>query len=135
MLEGVMVDDRLAPRHCRLEEQPSRPSAGVANLLGDVPAAASEETVETLVSASDIRIERIVSHGHASPAGFWYDQPTHEWVLVIAGAARLQFEGEAPFELRAGSHVSIPAHRRHRVDWTDPDQATIWLAVHYGARP
>ena len=81
------------------------------------------------------RIERIVSQGHASPEDFWYDQDQDEWVLVLKGAARLRFEGEEPVEMEPGAHVNIPAHKRHRVEWTTPDEPTIWLAVHYGDQP
>ena len=80
-------------------------------------------------------MERIVSLGHRSPEGFWYDQEANEWVLLIEGAARLRFEGEGPLEMTAGSFVNIPAHKRHRVEWTDPNQPTIWLTVHYGDQP
>ena len=72
--------------------------------------------VETLLGGGVFRLERIVSHGHASPEGFWYDQAEHEWVVVLAGAARLRFEGEEPLELGAGSCVNVPARRRHRVE-------------------
>jgi cupin 2 domain-containing protein len=102
-----------------------------ANLLGGLPASLPEELVQTLLSAPDLRIERIVSRGPASPEDFWYDQDTHEWVLLVRGAARLGFEGEESVEMSAGSFVNIPAHKRHRVEWTDPQQATVWLAVHY----
>jgi cupin 2 domain-containing protein len=79
-----------------------------------------------------VRIERIVSVGHASPEGFWYDQNEDEWVVVLKGAARLMFEGERqPVEMRAGDFISIPAHKRHRVEWTTPNEPTLWLAVHY----
>ncbi len=56
-------------------------------------------------------------------------------MLLVKGAAPLMFEGEEPIDLRPGSFVNIPAHRRHRVEWTDPDQPTIWLAIHYEAGP
>ena len=80
-----------------------------------------------------MRIERIVSTGQASPPGFWYDQDWAEWVLVLSGAAGLEFEGEAaPRRLGPGDCVLIPAHARHRVAWTDAHQPTVWLAVHYG---
>ena len=105
----------------------------VQNLLDGVAAILPEELFETLHRAADFRIERIVSQGHASPEGFWYDQSGHEWVLMVQGAARLRFEGEEVMELTPGSYVNIPAHRRHRVEWTDPEQVTIWLAIHYGA--
>lgn len=90
------------------------------------------ELITTLLEANGVRIERIVSNGHASPDGFWYDQDRHEWVMLVTGAARLCFENET-IEMKPGDHVNIPAHKRHRVDWTTPDEPTIWLAVHYGA--
>jgi cupin 2 domain-containing protein len=108
-------------------------TAGLANLLADLPARLGEEQVTTLLAAADLRIERIVSTGQASPPGFWYDQDEAEWVLLLAGAARLEIEGEpAPRELRPGDCLHLPAHLRHRVAWTDPGTATVWLAVFYG---
>ena len=109
--------------------------AGLMNLFADIPADVPEELIQPLLSTSNVRIERIVSLGHASPAGFWYDQGTHEWVLLVQGAARLMFEGGEAIDLRPGSFVNIPAHRRHRVEWTDPTQPTIWLAIHCEAGP
>jgi cupin 2 domain-containing protein len=77
-------------------------------------------------------LERIVSTGQATPEGRWYDQERNEWVAVLSGSAGLLFEGEAGIRvLRPGDHVLIPAHRRHRVAWTDPQQQTVWLAIHY----
>src|SRR5687767_14386343 len=103
------------------------------NLLADLPARGSTESFETLLTAAGFRVERIVSPpGHASPPEFWYDQPEDEWVLLLAGAARLTFEGDPePVELTPGSHLHIPARRRHRVDWTDAGRPTVWLAIHY----
>ena len=104
------------------------------NLLADIPSALPQEQIDQLVASPAVRIERTVSRGHASPDGFWYDQDWHEWVSVLAGSAGVLFEGEAaPRTLRAGDHLVIPAHRRHRVAWTDADRDTIWLAVHYRA--
>ena len=108
--------------------------ANLTNLYADIPAELPEEFVETLLGTPGLRIERIVSLGHASPEGFWYDQEASEWVLLLKGAARLRFEGEEPIELRPGAFVNIPARRRHRVEWTDPGEPTLWLAVHYGDR-
>jgi cupin 2 domain-containing protein len=107
----------------------------MTNLFADIPADLPEELVQTLLSASNFRVERIVSLGHASPEGFWYDPEAHEWVLLLAGAARLTLEGEEPIDLRPGSFVNIPARQRHRVEWTDPAQPTIWLAIHYRESP
>jgi len=99
-----------------------------ANLFDDIPTDLPEELVQTILSRPNIRIERIVSRGHASPDGFWFDQEQHEFVVLLQGAARLRFE-DALFEMVSGSFIDIPAHRRHRVEWTTPDKPTIWLAV------
>ena len=81
-----------------------------------------------------LRIERIVSTGQCSPPDFWYDQPEGEWVIVLQGAARLRFADENEARtLQAGDFIDIAPHRRHRVDWTDPTQTTVWLAVFYSA--
>jgi cupin 2 domain-containing protein len=103
------------------------------NLLRDLPDAREAEVAETLFAASGLHVERIVSLGQASPPGFWYDQNEAEWVLLLAGAARLRFEDEgADRVLAPGDHITIAPHRRHRVEWTDPDTPTVWLAVFYG---
>ncbi len=101
------------------------------NLFERVPRRLPEELVDILVQRPAVRVERIVSRGHASAPGFWYDQAEHEWVVVIAGRARLELEGSGEIELGPGDHLNLPAHRRHRVVWTDPDCDTIWLAVFY----
>jgi cupin 2 domain-containing protein len=98
-----------------------------------IPAAADREHFEEVAAGDGVRIERIVSHGHASPPGFWYDQESHEWVMVLAGRAGLELEDEVEIlELGPGDWVDIPAHRKHRVAWTSVDEPTVWLAVHYG---
>ncbi|MBL8441871.1 MAG: cupin domain-containing protein [Betaproteobacteria bacterium] len=108
---------------------PTPPSSG--NLYADIPASGGEETFTPLFSCPGFRVERIVSSGHSSPPGFWYDQAQDEWVSVLQGEALLQFADEAaPRRLAAGDFVCIPAHRRHRVEWTDPDRPTVWLAIH-----
>lgn len=102
------------------------------NLFADLPRQPPQECVTVLAGGAGVRIERIVSTGQASPPGLWYDQDCAEWVVVLSGSAGLLFEGEAgPRILRAGDHVTIPAHARHRVAWTDPERPTVWLAVHY----
>jgi cupin 2 domain-containing protein len=103
-----------------------------ANLLDHLPGDLLEELFTTILETGGIRVERIVSQGHASPPGFWYEQEENELVVVLEGSAGVQFEGDAgPVELRRGSYLSIPARARHRVAWTDPNQKTIWLAIHY----
>lgn len=103
------------------------------NLFDAVVRNASEERTAELLARPGVRIERIVSTGQSSPPGFWYDQDWDEWVLLVSGAAALAFADDAePCRLRPGDHLLIPAHRRHRVAWTDPAQPTIWLTVQLG---
>jgi cupin 2 domain-containing protein len=103
------------------------------NLLDGIPAELTEELFTTIHRAKGVRMERIVSRGHCSPPGFWYDQDEHEWVIVLAGSAAIQFEDDPePVQLQQGSYLSIPAHARHRVAWTSPNERTVWLAIHYG---
>lgn len=102
----------------------------MTNLFSDLPEQLPKELFQVLLSSGSVRIERIVSHGHTSPEGFWYDQDQHEWVIVLKGAATLRFEDRS-LEMRPGDFVNIPAHQRHRVEWTTPGEPTIWLAIHY----
>jgi len=90
------------------------------------------ETIETLFARAGLRIERIVSRGDTSPPGFWYDQDWGEWVIVLAGAADLLIDGEnSARRLGPGDSLDLPAHQRHRVEWTSDNPPTVWLVVHY----
>jgi cupin 2 domain-containing protein len=101
------------------------------SLFEEVPARADIEETAILAELPGARIERIVSTGQASPPGFWYDQDRPEWVIVLAGSAGLMIEGEsAPRILAPGDYIELPPHVRHRVEWTDADEPTVWLAVH-----
>jgi cupin 2 domain-containing protein len=107
----------------------------IANLLTDLPDALAAEQILELLATPNVRIERIVSTGQASPRGFWYDQDWSEWVVVLAGSAMVHFDGEAAARLmRPGDFVAIAAHARHRVEWTDPAVPTVWLAIHHRER-
>lgn len=102
------------------------------NLFENLPTDFTREVFENLSPGHNVRIERIVSFGHASPDGYWYDQVENEWVILLQGQARLRIDGQADaMELGVGDYVNIPAHQRHRVEWTTPGQPTIWLAVFY----
>ena len=102
------------------------------NLFDALPDALSEEAFTTLLETGGFKLVRIVSTGHATPEGEWYDQDEAEWVVLLRGRAALRFEDEAAERvLEAGAFVAIPAHRRHRVEWTDQNEATVWLALHY----
>ncbi|MBI4519494.1 MAG: cupin domain-containing protein [Gemmatimonadetes bacterium] len=102
------------------------------NLFSQPAGPIPEEVVEVLASSAGVRIERIVSQGHASPPGLWYNQAENEWVAVLTGSARLTLrDPDETLDLRDGDYVLIRAHRPHRVDWTQPDRLTVWLAVFY----
>lgn len=104
----------------------------IENLFDDIPAALPQELFHTLAVRDNVRIERIVSEGQATAKGEWYDQTCDEWVILLSGGAGLLFENDvAPRVLKPGDHVMIPAGCRHRVEWTEAGQKTIWLAVHF----
>ena len=102
------------------------------NLFADIPKNLPDELTEIIATNDHIRVERIVSRGHSSPSDFWYDQDENEFVLVVAGEAQLRFENKKELVgMDPGDYCIIPAHERHRVEWTSPDEDTIWLAVFY----
>jgi cupin 2 domain-containing protein len=102
------------------------------NFFSQVPQSLPAEVIEVLLQAESFRLERIISMGQATPVGDWYDQDTHEWVLLLTGGAELLIENDPQvIIMKPGDYVYIPAHCRHRVAWTDPSQLTIWLALHY----
>ena len=102
------------------------------NLLENIPTDLPEELIEVLASSENVRIERIISHGHTSPEDFWYDQDQNEFVLLLKGKAELEFsDPDKMIMLDEGDSLVIPAHQRHRVSWTKPETETIWLVVYY----
>ena len=102
------------------------------NLFDAIPPEIPAEVLQVLLETNNFRLERIVSNGQATPPGGWYDQETHEWVVLLTGGAGLRFEDEPEARvLRPGDYLLIPAHRRHRVEWTHPEGPTVWLALHY----
>lgn len=104
----------------------------VKNLYNDIPAILPEELIETITQSNTVRIERIVSDGHCSETNFWYDQKESEFVVLLSGSAVLQYEADDSFqELAVGDYVLIPPHCRHRVEATDSENKTVWLAVFF----
>ncbi len=102
------------------------------NIYAAIPDHLPEEIVQKLVDSRNVRIERIVSDSHCSPEGFWHDQAEAEFVLLLEGSAALKFEGtEELCLMKPGDWISIPANLKHRVEWTDPEKKTVWLAVFY----
>lgn len=101
------------------------------NLFAAIPAVLPDELFERLAGNDSVSIERILSRGHVTPEGEWYDQERNEWVVVLKGAARICFDDGREVALAVGDYLDLPAHCRHRVSWSDPDIETVWLAVHY----
>ena len=98
----------------------------MANIFESIPAALPVEIFESLAAGGGVKIERIVSRGHTPPADNWYDQEKNEWVLVLRA-----FPEKPAVTLLEGDYLTIRAHEKHRVQWTDPGRETVWLAVHY----
>ena len=101
------------------------------NLYANLPQNPQKEVFTDLLKTAEVRIERIVSRGHTAPETGWFDQEEGEWVVVLQGAALIEFEAKESIRLEAGDYLNIPAHIRHRVSWTDPEKNTVWLAVFY----
>ncbi len=101
------------------------------NLFTDIPGELPDELIENLVKTGSVHIQRIVSKGHITPADEWYDQDTSEFVVLLKGAARLEFADGRSVALGTGDWMQIPAHEKHRVAWTAGGVETVWLAVHY----
>ncbi len=104
------------------------------SIYQDIPSELPEELFDTMVETGSLRLERIVSRGHTTPIGQWYDQDHDEWVMVVRGSAVLIFESDGRrMVMEPGDYVIIPAHERHRVEWTSEHEDTVWIALHYGA--
>jgi cupin 2 domain-containing protein len=104
----------------------------VRNIYENIPASLPEELIEIIAGNDNVKIERIVSRGHSSPDTFWYDQQQDEYVILLKGKAGLLFrDRDDVVVLKPGDYINIPAHVKHRVEWTSRDEETVWLAVHY----
>lgn len=88
------------------------------------------ELFESLIETEQLLVERIISTGQTTPEGEWYDQPRDEWVLLLQGEAQLMYENGSAINLEVGDYLLIPAHQKHRVNYTSSEPACIWLAIH-----
>ncbi|MDQ1267783.1 MAG: cupin 2 protein [Campylobacterota bacterium] len=102
-----------------------------SNIFDLIPSTLKDELFEELISKDSLKIERIVSHGHVTTEFEWYDQRRDEWVILLQGEAVISFLNEDDVRLKAGDYINIPAHRKHRVSWTKPDENSVWLAIYY----
>ncbi len=103
----------------------------IQNIYSNIPENLDQEIFERLAGNSGVVIEKIISNGQRSPQSGWYDQETNEWVLVLEGKAELAFKDQETVILNKGDFINIPAHKKHKVNWTDSENVTIWLVVHY----
>ena len=106
----------------------------VENLFKNLPSSMADEEFSTIAEGRGVRIERIVSQGHSSPSSGWYYQELDEWVIVLRGQAQIELEGGQNHQLGEGDHLAIPAHTKHKVTWTSPQEPTIWIAVHFQSK-
>jgi cupin 2 domain-containing protein len=91
----------------------------------------AEELFETLLNHDQVVIKRIISTGQVTPAGEWYDQEQHEWLIVVQGSAELSYEDNSRIKLTTGDYLLIPAHQKHRVEYTSTEPPCIWLTVFF----
>lgn len=107
----------------------------VLNIYSNIPTEFQDELFEELIRNSSFKLERIISKGHATPRGEWYDQDRDEWVILLKGSAGLLIEGKDEIvTLKPGDYIHLPAHLKHRVEWTEPGKETVWVALHYWSR-
>jgi cupin 2 domain-containing protein len=104
----------------------------IENIFSNLPQS-TDEVIEILVRSPNVRIERIVSSGNHSADGFWYDQDENEWVILLQGSAKIEFE-DVMIDLNSGDYLLIPSHKKHRVAETSATEKTIWLAVFFTNR-
>ena len=102
------------------------------NIFNEIPKQIPDEIIECVLSNDNITIERIISKGHNTPIDQYYDQEKSEWIIILQGQAVLSFEEpHKEVRMKVGDYLLIPAHKRHRVEWTKPDSETLWLAIYF----
>lgn len=104
------------------------------NIYKNIPSDLPDELIEKIAGSSEkgVTVERIISRGHASPPGFWYDQDRSEFVILLKGRAAILFKEKGRLvEMLPGDYINIPAHALHRVEWTSLEEDTVWLALFY----
>ncbi len=103
------------------------------NLFSDVTSKTlPEEVFQTLCQGKSFRLERIISSGQTTPENEWLIQSEDEWVILLAGSAKILFEkNKQEYSLKSGDYLLIPANMAHKVTWTDPNNKSIWLAIHF----
>src|SRR5512142_1563429 len=102
---------------------------GLFSIPAELPR--SEEFSEILLRSGEVLVERIISHGHVTAPGTWFDQEKDEWVALLQGEARLLYDDGSELDMHAGDWTFIPAHCRHRVEQTTMNPPCVWIAIHF----
>lgn len=103
------------------------------NIFENMPTELTNEHLQDLLNTPSVRIERIVSQGHSSPAVGWYDQDEDEWVMVLQGEGTLTFADDREVRLQVGDFIHIPAHTLHKVSHPQANGICVWLAIFFAA--
>ncbi len=104
----------------------------IKNIFPGIKNQSPEEIFEPIIKTNQFKIERIISSGQSTDKGNWYDQDVDEWVILLKGSVGLLFESNnEKIIMKPGDYINIPAHQKHRVEWTVADEETIWLSVRY----
>jgi cupin 2 domain-containing protein len=90
-----------------------------------------DELIETLWASDKISFKRIISTGQTTPIGEWYDQKQNEWLIVLQGSGELSYEDNSRIKLTKGDYIFIPAHQKHRVEYTSIEPPCIWLTIFF----
>jgi cupin 2 domain-containing protein len=103
----------------------------VQNIFTDLAQTFQDEEVFTeLLNNQSVKIERVVSTGQITPVENAYDQIHDEWVILLAGSAKMWLEHKGDIELNYGDYLFIPAGQKHRVTFTSNLPPAVWLAIH-----
>jgi cupin 2 domain-containing protein len=70
------------------------------NIFSSIPDDIQQELFQDILTTDNFKIERILSKGHSSPAGYWYDQDKSEWVILLKGSAGIRFEDQDYIQCR-----------------------------------
>lgn len=86
-----------------------------------------EEYTETMLSGDNWRLERIISRGHVSPEGFWYEQNEDEWGRGAPRRGRNHVGRRNEMHVKKRRKRAYSAKCRHRVSRTSENPECIWL--------
>lgn len=102
------------------------------NIFADLPEIKKRELFQVIIKNKKLKLERIISKGQVTKEGHWLKQTRNEWVILLKGKAILRLWGEKDLiKLKSGDYVFIPKNLKHKVEWTAPDQKSVWLALHF----